>query len=804
MFVISLSFPYEYQMKKVFPNLVSQFLERVEKLAFEHATSQIIHRDSHFYFFDEEKVSPVFFPMKFLYSLYLLIGQVSDKINEYKIIIEYFLKDGKREEVIENLLKIQNLVFDYNKVIIGSKASRYIKNYVSYSSVNFSSLNLLDKFVFFENTDQKLGDIDFKAEIPAIFLRTAQNYLVSLYNFFSMYPLSEADIGFFSEIEKKTFFETKAVLNFFSKNRFKEKMPKYFVDAFIIYAQLQIKNFKISNSIEKIDIYVDSLDKKLGLELEKLKQILGDVTICESGQTSFELDAIPDDLLEIIYLLLYASKFLLFDEFTSFFFATTKTYFYQEILSIMYKYKIITQKDIIYSYQDVALKAIEKKLKSKRSKISSTIAKFLWSKYENSEIAVDLALKKVFDILKFEYKEIFVEDIFFNEASYYSFILLTKPHDCDFFENIELLKKYKLALELEKKGDDDLALNITKELNVYFHNNAVSSGEYRSLSLLAFLHLRNNNINDALTYYIYAAEMAKKTKNSSFICESLYFLSVVYFLQRDFKNTLSSLQELSSFIAISFSQEWKIFCLFMQGRVYLELGEISKASVFFKLARDFANLYFPHLQNSCNAWYARSCIYEGKIDVGQKILSKETGRLPILFLLESYILFPTILTEKLSKGVVGLYQKYHDIITKCEYNMHDFSCVEDICWYKTYKKSCIEVLFDNFFSYYIIMFNHEVAKEEKERYLSKLSNVAMESLYARDTNASLYLYLCYEAQCKMDRDCTGTALGFLSKACKVMQSASSFMYETSIRDKFMKKNVWNAKLFKVASENKLI
>ena len=59
-------------------------------------------------------------------------------------------------------------------------------------------------------------------------------------------------------------------------------------------------------------------------------------------------------------------------------------------------------------------------------------------------------------------------------------------------------------------------------------------------------------------------------------------------------------------------------------------------------------------------------------------------------------------------------------------------------------------------------------------------------------------------QCKTDGDVTGKALGFLSKACNIMQKNTSFMYETAMRDKFMKQNIWNAKLFEAALENKLI
>ena len=104
----------------------------------------------------------------------------------------------------------------------------------------------------------------------------------------------------------------------------------------------------------------------------------------------------------------------------------------------------------------------------------------------------------------------------------------------------------------------------------------------------------------------------------------------------------------------------------------------------------------------------------------------------------------------------------------------------------------------------MIIISTNIEKLEREKYLTTLSSIAMESLYSKDNNSSIYLYLCYKGQCQIDGEPSGVALAFLSKASKVMQSATSFMYDTSMRDKFMKQNPWNAKLLKVALENKLI
>ena len=154
------------------------------------------------------------------------------------------------------------------------------------------------------------------------------------------------------------------------------------------------------------------------------------------------------------------------------------------------------------------------------------------------------------------------------------------------------------------------------------------------------------------------------------------------------------------------------------------------------------------------------------------------------------------------EDVIKLKEKYDRINLSSKFSIFPF--FEDVVWYKIYKQSTATRLFEAFYNYYLVMYSSEIKKIELEYYLRRLEDLAMTSLYSKDNNASIYLYLSYIAQCKVDGEVTGKALGFLSKACNIMQRNTSLMYETSMRDKFMRKNLWNAKLFEAATENKLI
>ena len=782
MFCICLKFPYEHQIKKIHSNIIPIFLKSVEVIAKDNGCKKIIKKDSYFYFF-EHSISSSFFTLRFLYTLSLFLKQVSTSIHESSVIVEYFSDEVK----IEYFEELQNINLNFNCILVGQNASKYLKNYVSLATAKSLSLKMCTSFSFFENIRQ-LEVLDCVED--ALFLRKDQNYIQVLYNFILRHPIFESDVEHFYKQETKTYFETRCVLSFYSQNRFNDSLPKYFVDAFIIYAKLHIKVYKKVHNIKQITIYCDCTEENA--DVEKLKQILKETKIAIFPKRKIEIEEIPDDLLESIYILIFSSRFIFDNEIEDFFSVTTETKAFKDLMKIMYKRGILLQRDCIFSYQADALEKIEKKLKEKKD--VSFISKYIWSKYKNAEILCDLHLKNIFDSLNFQYDRAFNIDIFFNLKKHY---LLLQPNENDFkIENIDVLKKYDSIIKLKTKGKFNEAFSLTKELHSYFHNSRILSGEYRSYSLLGFSFLESNNVSEALTYFTYSLEIAKKTKNSSFICEALCYLSIVYFLQKDFQNCAFSLQELSNSISLFFMQEWKVLYLFIQGRLFIELGDAKKASIAFKLAKDFSSVYFIHLEKTSDIWYGRALIHEGKIEKGKKILENYEDEYALLFLLESLLLFPEIE----HKSVLELKEKYDHLPS--QFNIFPF--FEDIAWYKVYKESTAKRLFEAFYNYYMVMLSPQTKKLEYFECSKKLEEISMTSLYSQDNNASIYLYLSYVAQCKIDGEVTGKALGFLSKACNIMQKNAGFMYETSMRDKFMKQNIWNAKLFEVASENKLL
>ena len=785
MFCVSLKFPYQYQIKKINSSLIPAFLKSVEVIAKNNGCKKIVKKDYNFYFFDSP-LSSSFFTLRFLYSLSLLLKQVSKKIHESSVIVEYF----SNENEVEYLTELQNINLDFNCILVGLKAAKYFKKYISLRDAKTSSFKCCTSFAFFEN--MSVASNFNENEKEALLFRKGQNYIQAIYNFILQHPIFDSDAEFLSKQETKAYFETRNVLSFYSRNRFNLSLPKYFVDAFIIYAKLYMKIYKNKHKIKEIVIYTDC--KEEDANIEKLKQILEKFKVVQLPEKEFEIEKLPDDLLETIYVLIFATKFIFSNELEDFFFEATKTKAFSDLMKIMHQYNAILREDCIFSYQSVAIEKLEKKLKEKKDHYALFISKYLWSKYKNAEIECDFNLKKIFDELNFQYDKLFDIDIFFNLKNHYVLLQMEKNDLIE--ENIAELKKYNNIIKLKSDGKNEQAFSLTKELNSYFHSARILSGEYRSCSLLGFSFLENNNVGEALTYFTYSLEIAKKTKNPSFICEALCFLSIVCFLQKDFQNCSITLQELSNSISLFFMQEWKVLCLFIQARVFIELGEAKKASTAFKLAKDFASLYFKHLEKTCDIWYGRALVAEGKVENGRKILEDYEDRIALLFFLESLLLFPD--AEEID--IFELKRRYDELSSRLEV----FPFFEDIAWFKVYKHSIATRLFNAFYHYYVIVYCSKTTRTQMNEHLEKLDEMAMASLYSKDNNATIYLYLLYMAQCKVDGEATGKALGVLSKACNVMQKNTTFMYETSMRDKFMKRNLWNARLFDVIKENKFI
>ena len=471
---------------------------------------------------------------------------------------------------------------------------------------------------------------------------------------------------------------------------------------------------------------------------------------------------------------------------------------------------IILVENNIYAVSYGLLEIIERRINFSKNMIDSNITEYLWSKYKNGILNANSEAEKIFDSLNFKCKPDFsLASIFHNYSDSSIEGLDLKKYKNEIF--YDALKYYQNSIIANTDDNTSKSYAYLKTTIGFFQENKLESGEYRAFSLLAFFNLTENKISDAITYFSYALDNAEHSHDTSFICDALFNISIVYFLQNNLKQSMSFLDRLASAIDEYFEQDWKIPYLFIKGRIYLQIGEFNKAAESFKTASDFAELYFEKLEPLCKSWYARSLIYMGQIKNGQELLMKYIDYTDdaFLFLLESFLLYPILKNdfEKMDLDISSIYTEYNNPGLREFQNLTSgFSIAEDLVWSNIYNMSIGKKIFDAFYTYYNCKINFSQMYDVNicKSFLSDLETLAVESLYQNDPYSSLYLYLCYDLSVKLYGESSSQTIAYLSKAFKAMQKNVLAIGENDIRDKYMQNNLWNSKLFKVAKNQKLI
>ena len=520
---------------------------------------------------------------------------------------------------------------------------------------------------------------------------------------------------------------------------------------------------------------------------------------------------IPDDLLQLIYIILVSSKYFFYDEITDFLLSLNKSkIFFDDVYAWMYSMGIILVENNIYAVSYGLLEIIERRINLSKNMIDSNITEYLWSKYKKGILNANSEAEKIFDSLNFKCKPDFsLASIFHNYSDSSIEGLDLKKYKNEIF--YDALKYYQNSIIANTDDNTSKSYAYLKTTIGFFQENKLESGEYRAFSLLAFFNLTENKISDAITYFSYALDNAEHSHDTSFICDALFNISIVYFLQNNLKQSMSFLDRLASAIDEYFEQDWKIPYFFIKGRIYLQIGEFNKAAESFKTASDFAELYFEKLEPLCKSWYARSLIYMGQIKNGQELLMKYIDYTDdaFLFLLESFLLYPILKNdfEKMDLDISSIYTEYNNPGLREFQNLTSgFSIAEDLIWSNIYNMSIGKKIFDAFYTYYNckINFSQMYDVEVCKGFLSNLETLAVESLYQNDPYSSLYLYLCYDLSVKLYGESSSQTIAYLSKAFKAMQKNVLAIGENDIRDKYMQNNLWNSKLFKIAKNQKLI
>jgi TPR repeat-containing protein TP_0123 len=170
-----------------------------------------------------------------------------------------------------------------------------------------------------------------------------------------------------------------------------------------------------------------------------------------------------------------------------------------------------------------------------------------------------------------------------------------------------------------------------------------------------------------------------------------------------------------------------------------------------------------------------------------------------LFLIESFLLAPVLRDERAKIQVTP-----ETFAASLEPYQSGFVLAEELVWRNLYGKSTMQVFYTAMNNYYRFRLAFGSLEDSATIYIQQLEDTAREALRYHDMYASIYAYLCYDAILRKEGTTSDTANGYLSRSFKALQNCMDTMTENAVRDKFIFRNVWNAKLYAAAQKNKLI
>ena len=810
MFCVFFELPYQRQLHKIYPDTLNEFFYCIKQEAADNGGIFFNCHTVLAFCFKKDSIAYIYSTARFLFNSNKLCNTYKEKISEIRCIIDYYDTDLSFQELEKIFLMYKKLLIPETGIFASKDAESRLIKYIDFHSYDLK-LSECVGFKFFKTLEHKPKCA--KKNNPCIIVHRSNNYFWALYNFILMNPLDDNLMTNLSDTDKKSFSTTKSSYLFLKKHRFAKQMPQYFIDAFLMNAGIYLKIYKERfNEKHPIRILVDNADDEKNIsEAKKILTADKSAIIKNANSELPPIYNIPEDLLELIYIILISVKYFFYDELEEFLNSLNKSKsFFHDVYTWMYLSGIISMPNNIYTAPYGLTEIIERRIGNAKKIGNDYIANFLWNKYKSGFLYADEESERIFTSLNFECPQEFLLTSVFHDFS----DSIIEEMNLKKYKNqilFEPLKYYQTALIARAEGGSSKAYSLTKTAITFFQNYKFLSGEYRALSLLALFNLSENKISDALTYFSYALEIAEHTNDSSFICEALFNIAVVYFLQNNLKQSVTFLDKLSNAVNEYFEQKWKIPCLFLQGRIYLQIGEFIKAETVFSLAGDFASLYFENIEPLCRIWNARAVIYGGQVKAGQKILLKYSNSEDdaILFLLESYLLSSVYHNdfEKLNIECQHIYSDYekNDFINLQKIKS-GFNFAEDLVWAKIYGMPTGKKMFNIFYNYY----NYKICtlnidnKENGKIFLSEIEASAIDALYQNDPFSSLYLYLCYDIYSIVSGETSSQTTAYLSKAFKAMQKNVLSIGENDIRNKYMRKNLWNAKLFEAAQDHKLV
>ena len=795
MLCIYFEIPYERQLVRIAPLEIQTILNTVTDMAVSNGAASFKMPYASVYRFSDNEAAPVFSANLFLRFLAETVRTHKDRIMDYRVIIDCCGESDADDLVADHFTAYQNRLLPSRSFFASAAAERLLQSYINFEYTPRYGLYSCANFIVPKTHPAAEG----AKQSYRLYLLDGVNWVQALYHFMLMHPVSEQDLAEqLSDEEKKRYDAHAHAIAYFRKHRFCTVYPRYFIDAFVCCIQLYFRIFTNLHAAAEITLFYS---KEHAEAAAHIVELIPSIHSAVQEDAPFNPDTVPADFMQLAYLTVYAAQFIFTDEIAEFFASLHKnTGFVASLYEWLYATGIIEEKENIHALNTRAAAVLAQQPDRETADMKRLIAAFLWGKYTTGQLSPDEQLKDIFENLRFQPEERFLLHYFFHKYRDTELAQADiKPFkSARFFSSLDA---YQKALKANRHDHSTEAAYAVKTAVSALQQPSFPAGEYHALFRIACMHLSQNKIEDAVTYFQYALDSAETLNDGEWICETLLRLGISYFVQNNLHEAQHTFARLHEALTDHFEQPQHIPYLFMQGRIALQLGDYGTAELRFEEAAHAAQAYFQVWEPLCRIWYARARAHRGQTDAARQILAEYRGSYPDaqIFFIESYLLEPyspalqsdAPLPAEPLPSAAAPYQS-------------GFILAEERVWSSLYDKPVREVCYAAFNSYYRFRIALAAADNAAQTYLNTLEETAREALRYRDIAAPLYAYLCYDAFLLKDGSDSDAANGYLSRSFKAFQNCMENMTENTIRDKFIFRNVWNAKLYAAAQQNKLI
>lgn len=797
---------YQRQLNRICPEVLENFFSSIVVSVQKNGGKASRLSSCHLFQFEDESVGYAFASSRVIADIHDLLEEHRTRIKEYFILVDYSGKPVSPETFSENLAVYESILTPDEGILLTQAAAAQLGPYLFCQPLPETKLSLYSgpRVAEAENTSESKGG---KNRISLSLYTDYVTDPVSLFrNLVCTCPVADTNAQLNDE-ELALFAETRHAMDMYGQCRFSSGQPDYRISACLEYLELFFRTLKASpTKCVPVTMYGS---KPLPPAFDSILDIMGEQcdfsALNEPVFLPADLKNMPEDLLDLAYLVYRSIRYLYIDELTSFFvFLGKQADFLESLGAWLHSYGILADAKDFRSLNPVLFSKIGVKLGDRKNELNRHLARFLWYQYEHGYLQPVFALFEVLADLGFAAPDSFLVNTLYHVNDIETELAAIR----DRFKNPELADAVQILEAARKKYDEgsfDESSVLVKDVLHTFQKETVLAGEYRALSLIAMLSLARNNGDDSVVYLEYALDNAERMHDSSCVISTTFDMAIVHFIIGNFHFAMCALDNVEKLVVAGYAKDREVSLLFMKGRIAFELGNYRNAELLFQTAASLASVHqIPESVALCRVWYARSLAHQNRYASAENILASCAATIPeaYIFLLESGLISGhTVAGIAFPESIAELFTSSDRWSSEKFLWKSGFAIAEDRCYGTTADTRIAVRMYEVFSRYYHCRFGQ---CNDIPGTVSDLAQIARSALEAKDPYAAIYYYICYDMGIKSDGVLPADTTTFLSRGFKYMQRRANEIEENSIREQFMQHPTWNSRLYRTARDNMLI